>query len=231
MASHSDEFDGPSIAVHIVKKQNQRLIGACVHRKVHNEIVEETSQHSGRTYAFELELFEFIDNEQYYNLDTLLNQVGNVVLYVSDEFQDVTKGEGRKLHNLFSSKSLDETHIKKSCFTVRPETSFLLSKLVGETTHSVNIAETERPLAFGCLECLMKALRLKDEIRYHGGFNFRLSSLNSFMRLDSAASDAVNLFPKPDHPSLFGSVFGVLNRCKTKMGSRLLERYNCSSDI
>jgi DNA mismatch repair protein MSH2 len=208
--------------VHITRKQNQRLIGACVHRKIHNEISEESKKH--RTFAFELELFEFIDNDQYSNLDTLLNQVGNVVLYVSDEFQDTTRGDGRKLHNLFSSRSLDETFIKKSCFIVKPETSHLLSKLVGENTHSVNIAETERPLAFGCLECLMRALRLKEEVEFHGGFDFRLGSLSSYMRLDSAASNAVNLFSKPDDPSQFGSIYGILNRCKTKMGSRLLER-------
>jgi DNA mismatch repair ATPase MutS len=45
------------------------------------------------------------------------------------------------------------------------------------------------------------------------------------MRIDSAAAEAVNLLPKSDHPSQFGSIYGVLNRCKTKMGSRLLERW------
>eukprot|EP01035_Chromulina_nebulosa_P027980 gene27980-36867_t len=45
------------------------------------------------------------------------------------------------------------------------------------------------------------------------------------MRLNSSAADAINLLPKPDHPSQFGSLYGILNRCKTKMGSRLLERW------
>jgi DNA mismatch repair ATPase MutS len=49
-------------------------------------------------------------------------------------------------------------------------------------------------------------------------------NLNIFMKIDSKAADAVNLFPKADDPSTYGSIYGILNRCKTKMGQRLLER-------
>ena len=49
--------------------------------------------------------------------------------------------------------------------------------------------------------------------------------MEKYLRLDSAAIDAINLLPRADHPSEFGSIYGVLNRCKTKMGSRLLERW------
>ena len=52
----------------------------------------------------------------------------------------------------------------------------------------------------------------------------KLGYLDTFMRLDSAAAEAVNLLPKADHPSQYGSLFGVLNRCRTSMGSRLLDR-------
>ena len=52
----------------------------------------------------------------------------------------------------------------------------------------------------------------------------KLGYLDTFMRLDSAAAEAVNLLPKAEHPSQYGSLFGVLNRCRTSMGSRLLDR-------
>ncbi len=45
------------------------------------------------------------------------------------------------------------------------------------------------------------------------------------MRLDFAAANAINLFPKPDDPSPYASLFGILNRCKTKMGQRMLENW------
>ncbi|CAN0227500.1 unnamed protein product, partial [Ectocarpus sp. 13 AM-2016] len=50
-------------------------------------------------------------------------------------------------------------------------------------------------------------------------------TLQKHLRLDSAAAAAVTLLPDPAAPHQYGSLFDVLNRCKTKMGSRLLERW------
>jgi DNA mismatch repair protein MSH2 len=89
------------------------------------------------------------------------------------------------------------------------------------------VAETERPIGFGCIECLISVLSLSSSSGENraGTYTVELASLESFMRLDSAAAEAVNLLPKADHPSQFGSLYGVLNRCKTKMGSRVLDRW------
>jgi DNA mismatch repair protein MSH2 len=71
----------------------------------------------------------------------------------------------------------------------------------------------------------VQKLSLLDEEESLGGYSLSFGSLDSFMRLDSAAAEAVNLLPRPDHPSSYGSLFGILNRCKSKMGSRMLERW------
>ena len=115
--------------------------------------------------------------------------------------------------------------MKKSIFAKKSEISSTISKLCGKQTHVTNVAETERPLGYSCIECLTQSLRLLDNDENFGKYDLRLGSLDKFMRLDSAAAEAINLLPKADHPSQFGSVYGVLNRCKTKMGSRLLERW------
>ncbi len=65
---------------------------------------------------------------------------------------------------------------------------------------------------------------IQDTGSEHHTSILNLGSLNSYLRLDSAAVEAVNLLPRADHPSALGSIFGVLNRCKTKMGQRLLDR-------
>ena len=83
----------------------------------------------------------------------------------------------------------------------------------------------ERPLGYQCFVCLNSYLKLNDLESAFGTYELRFGSLNTFMRLDSSAAEAVNLLPKADHPTQYGSIFGVLNRCKTKMGQRLLERY------
>lgn len=68
----------------------------------------------------------------------------------------------------------------------------------------------------------MKLLESEEEC---GAYIISPGSLDVYMKLDSKAADAINLFPKSDDPSVYGSLYGLLNRCKTKMGQRLLDRY------
>lgn len=151
--------------------------------------------------------------------------MGNCILYVSDDLEELNKGDGKKLNILCESRDIERVYVKKSIFAKKADIASSIFKLCGKKTHVTNVAETERPLGHSCIECLTHSLRLLDDDENYGKYDLRLGSLDKFMRLDSAAAEAINLLPKSDHPSQFGSVFGVLNRCKTKMGSRLLERW------
>jgi DNA mismatch repair protein MSH2 len=178
-----------------------------------------------------IELYDFMDNEQFSNLDSFLVQMGSCILYVSEEYQDIHKGDGKKINNLCEGRDIERVFSKKSLFTKKGGAE-AIAKLCPTQTHFTNVAETERPLGYSCIDCLVTSLRLLDtssnsnsDDSHLGKYDLRMGSLDNFMKLDSAAAEAVNLLPKPDHPSQFGSIFGVLNRCKTKMGSRLLERW------
>jgi DNA mismatch repair protein MSH2 len=151
--------------------------------------------------------------------------MGSCILYISDDLEELNKGDGKKLNNLCEGRDVERVFTKKSIFLKKGETANSVSKLCGKQTHVTNVAETERPLGYSCIECLIHSLRLLDDEDNFGKYDLRLGSLDKFVRLDGAAAEAINLLPKADHPSQFGSVFGVLNRCKTKMGSRLLERW------
>ncbi len=61
-----------------------------------------------------------------------------------------------------------------------------------------------------CFCCLNSYLKLCDDNLDFGTYKLQLGSLSSYMRLDSAAAEAVNLLPRPDHPSKLGSIFGML---------------------
>jgi DNA mismatch repair protein MSH2 len=85
--------------------------------------------------------------------------------------------------------------------------------------------QVEHPLGSSCLQPLARHTGLLRDTDSFGCYSLAFGSLSAFMRLDSAAAAAINLFPRPDDPSPHGSLFGILNRCKTKMGTRLLERW------
>jgi DNA mismatch repair ATPase MutS len=93
--------------------------------------------------------------------------------------------------------------------------------------------KVEHPLGSSCLQPLVRHTGLLHDSEASGAGSHLLSfgSLRAYMRLDSAAAAAINLFPRTDDPSQYGSLFGVLNRCKTKMGTRLLDRCVCRCDF
>ena len=56
--SQETDIDVTAIALTITKKQNQRCIGAAVHRRQHRSGMDDSIQYS-------IELFDFFDNEQF----------------------------------------------------------------------------------------------------------------------------------------------------------------------
>jgi DNA mismatch repair protein MSH2 len=60
-----------------------------------------------------------------------------------------------------------------------------------------------------------------------GSVRFKLKSFDvaGFMRLDKAAVRALNLFPSATDSNKAQSLLGLLNRCKTAMGQRLLAQW------
>lgn len=72
--------------------------------------------------------------------------------------------------------------------------------------------------------CLNTYLSLLNEEENFGRYEFGFGTLTNFMMMDSAAAAAVHLLPHADDPSPYASLYGVLNRCKTKMGLRMLDR-------
>ena len=53
----------------------------------------------------------------------------------------------------------------------------------------------------GTIECLIRTMQLLDDIDNYGKYVVTYGSLDIYMRLDSAASEAINLLPRSDHPS------------------------------
>lgn len=223
--SSQDEVEVPFVAIQVLSDRQSKKVGGAVYKRAVGSIEESMKENAISPSS--IELFEFIDNDQFSCLDALLNQIGKAIVYVSDEFDSKSRGDGRKVYNLLSNKNIETIHMKKSSFTKKPETAKSLQKLTGQANQfsTTMSAETDRPLAFGAVECLLQALRLLDDDENLGRCDLLMGTLGQYMRMDTAASDAVMLLPKPDDPFQFGSIYGILNRCKTKMGSRLLERW------
>ena len=92
------------------------------------------------------------------------------------------------------------------------------------------IPELKLDLAMGSVAAGIKYLELINDESNLAKFKTETLNLKRFVHLDAAAVYALNLFPPPDvnyRSSLYKwqSVLGVLDRCKTNQGRRLLNQW------
>ena len=83
------------------------------------------------------------------------------------EYEDKSKSIGRKLSNIFESRTDDIMHVNKSLFVQKPDTIIVAQRLLDRRRNSsaasvINIAETERSKAWSCLECIWTSLRIRE---------------------------------------------------------------------
>lgn len=223
----SRDTESPLLALQLQHRgSGQWQLSAALFQRVAASI-DPTVELAGDKSIFVLRLFEFMDNQQFSALDSFLTQIGgeNCQLLVAEDFgADLAKASSlsKKISLLLECKGMQPTFVKKNMFAAKPDTMTLLQRLCGQ--HVMSKVETDFPRCLPCVECVFSTSRYRD-MEGNTEVQVELGSMERFMRLDSAAADAVNLLPKADHPSVFGSLFGVLNRCKTKLGSRTLERW------
>lgn len=120
---------------------------------------------------------------------------------------------------------------KKSDFD--PEKSELIQELnkllrfkKGQQENAVALPELNQNLACSSLSAVIKYLEIGSDSSNFGQFEISTLNLSRFVHMDNAAVTALNIFPKRLSNNInffkFDSVLGVLDRCKTPQGHRLM---------
>ncbi|XP_077481549.1 DNA mismatch repair protein Msh2 [Stigmatopora argus] len=166
---------------------------------------------------------EFPDNEVFTNLESLLVQVGPKECLLA-------QGEsGKKLREVVQRGSAlvsDRKQAEFSSKNVVLDLNRLLRAKRGETVASNTLPEIDKQVAMSCLAAAVRYLELLSDESNFNSFSLTSLELGQYMRLDNAAVNALNLFQgAPDDTSGAHSLAGLLNKCRTPQGQRLVSQW------
>ncbi|KAI8846497.1 Msh2 protein [Chytridium lagenaria] len=158
-------------------------------------------------------LAEFVDNDTFSNLESLLIQMS------------VKECINRKVKAILERCGIVATTVKKGYFDAK-DAEQDLNRLVTEGTSVGTLPEFEQRTAIASACCLVKYLNLLGDESNFGQYTLKTFDLSQYMRLDSSAIKALNLMPLPQEGmKKNSSLFGLLNFTKTAQGARLLAQW------
>lgn len=241
---NQESDDRITLVLSVTTTQGHVKVCACTSQRIPSTIP--STNHKEGTHLpdhYKLSAVEFLDNSQLSILDSYLTQLGEVDVYCSE---DLITSLQRKLGKRFSS--LLETHgiqirtERKALFAKASDTISFLHSIAKKSSHIIHKIDCELVDSHALLEFLLLRLGARSSSHFEREYTIELGSLETFMRLDSAAAEAINLMPSnvltchldsqqpglssfssASHPS--SSLYGLLNQCRTKLGSRLLQRW------
>ncbi|KAA8897067.1 muts domain V-domain-containing protein [Sphaerosporella brunnea] len=195
------------VAVKIQVKAEERTVGVCF----------------ADASARELGVSEFPDNEVYSNLESLLIQLGAKECVIQENI-DNKDPELKKVSDLIDRCGIVVTFNKSSHFTAKDIEQDLSRLMASEGTAGI-LPFTEHKLAMSAASAMIRYLSLMaDELNF-GQYKLYQHDLSQYMRLDASAVRALNLIPGPRDGSKNMSLYGLLNKCKTAIGTRLLGQW------
>jgi len=171
----------------------------------------------------ELGVSEFLDNDLYSNLESLLIQLGvkECLIQVDKSEKDV---EIAKLKAIIDSCGIAISERSGSDFTTK-DIDQDLARLLKDEKAAGTLPQTDLKLAMGSAAALIKYLGVLHDHSNFGQYQLYQHDLSQFMKLDASALKALNLMPGPRDGAKTMSLYGLLNHCKTPVGSRLLAQW------
>ncbi|KAI9680284.1 MAG: MutS-like protein [Bathelium mastoideum] len=171
----------------------------------------------------ELGVSEFLDNDIYSNFESMLIQLGvKECLLASDgQRKDVELGKLRTIADNCGCAVSERPLADFGTKDIEQD----LTRLLRDERSASTLPQTDLKLAMGSAASLIKYLGVMSDPANFGQYQLYQHDLSQYMKLDSSALKALNLMPGPRDGSKTMSLYGLLNHCKTPVGSRLLAQW------
>jgi DNA mismatch repair protein MSH2 len=191
-----------------------------------------SSKQEGKTVGFcfvdtnskEISISEFMDNDLYSNLESLLIQIDakEVVIQSPSSSQDP---DYIKFVGVIDRCGASITELKPTDFGNK-DIEQDLARLIGDEL-ALAVGETSKStVGLGAASAIIQYLGLLTDDSNFGGYKLKNHVLSQFMKLDSSALKSLNLFSQSkSNTSKNSSLFDLLNHCKSVGGVRLLHQW------
>ncbi|KAL6046764.1 MutS-like protein [Balamuthia mandrillaris] len=199
-----------TMAVHCsLSKDGHRVVGVC-----YLDMLART-----------LHVTEFLDDEHFSNLESVIVQIGakECLTMNNEEESDDSAVDSHRLSVLLESCGVMETKVTKGDYSVKNLEQDLNNLLVVPPLKH-NYTELEKQKAMASTACILRQFELLTDSENYHKFQMKSYDLKQYMRLDKSAFKALNIVPNPRNPNAM-SLFGLLNHCRTAMGSRRLMQW------
>ena len=171
----------------------------------------------------ELGVSEFLDNDLYSNLESLLIQLGvkECLMQLDNKKGDP---ELNKIRSIADNCGIAISERSLGDFGTKDIEQDLTRLLRGELAAGI-LPQTDLKLAMGSAAALIKYLGVLSDPSNFGQYQLYQHDLAQYMKLDASALKALNLMPGPRDGSKNMSLYGLLDHCKTPVGKRLLAQW------
>ncbi|KII91117.1 hypothetical protein PLICRDRAFT_51307 [Plicaturopsis crispa FD-325 SS-3] len=187
------------------------------------------------TSVRELGVADFVDNDLFSNTESLIIQLSvKEAIIPSGTASGATDRDFdlNKLKAVLERCGVVITERKPSEFTSRTiedDLGRLLAPTASTSAAPVDatmtIPQLSLPVAPSALSALITYLSLLADPSNHGVYTIRTHDLSQYMKLDASALRALNLTEAPGNAGVTNrstTLLGLLNKCKTAQGTRLL---------
>ncbi|KAI9878678.1 MAG: MutS-like protein [Pleopsidium flavum] len=171
----------------------------------------------------ELGVSEFLDNDLYSNFESLLIQLGvkECLIQADGQKKDVELGKLRAIADSCGIAVAERTVGDFGTKDIEQD----LTRLLRDERAVGTLPQTDLKLAMGSAAALIRYLGVLSDPSNFGQYQLYQHDLSQYMKLDASALKALNLMPGPRDGSKNMSLYGLLNHCKTPVGSRLLAQW------
>ena len=171
----------------------------------------------------ELGVSEFVDNDLYSNFESLLIQIGvkECLIQADGSGKDIELSKLRTIADNCGCAIAERPAADFGTKDIEQD----LTRLLCDENSAARLPQTDLKLAMGSAAALIKYLGAMADQSNFGQYQLYQHDLSQYMKLDAAALKALNLMPGPRDGAKTMSLYGLLNHCKTPIGSRLLAQW------